>query len=92
MEGANVIGRELDATVQIDSPGVSRHHARILVSRGEATLEDTGSKNGTQLNGIRLAAPARLADGDEIGLGTIKLKFRIVAPTSATETVEQGSL
>jgi DNA-binding winged helix-turn-helix (wHTH) protein len=92
MEGANVIGRELDATVQIDSPGVSRHHARILVSRGEATLEDTGSKNGTQLNGIRLAAPARLADGDEIGLGAIKLKFRIVAPTSATETVEQGSL
>ena len=51
MEGANVIGREPDATIQIDARGVSRHHARILVSGGDATLEDLGSKNGTHVNG-----------------------------------------
>lgn len=47
MEGANVIGRAPDATISIEARGVSRHHARIVVSQGEATLEDLGSKNGT---------------------------------------------
>ena len=60
MEGANVIGREPDATIQIDARGVSRHHARILVSRGDATLEDLGSKNGTHVNGRRITTPAPL--------------------------------
>jgi DNA-binding winged helix-turn-helix (wHTH) protein len=44
MDGANVIGRAPDATIQIDSPGVSRHHARIVVADGRATLEDVESK------------------------------------------------
>jgi DNA-binding winged helix-turn-helix (wHTH) protein len=87
MEGANVIGRDPAATIHIESPAVSRHHARILVSNDEATLEDLGSKNGTHVNGSRIAAPVRLADGDSIGLGTSTLRFRIAPLTSATETV-----
>jgi DNA-binding winged helix-turn-helix (wHTH) protein len=87
MEGVNVIGRGADAAIQIDSPGVSRHHARILVARGEATLEDLGSKNGTDLNGNRITTPRRICDGDEIRLGAIVLTFRISSPISPTETV-----
>ena len=87
LEGVNVIGREPDATIQIDARGVSRHHARIVVSHGEAVLEDLGSKNGTHVNGRRLASPARLADGDEIGLGAATLAFRIAPLTNQTETV-----
>lgn len=90
MEGVNVIGREPDATIQIDSLGVSRRHARILVSHGDATLEDLGSKNGTRVNGRRITAPAHLSDGDEIKLGAISLKFRIVSLMSPTETVPTG--
>lgn len=91
MEGDNVIGREPTAAIQIDSPGISRHHARILVSDGVATLEDCGSKNGTHLNGLRIAAPARLADGDVIRLGAISLTFRVASPSSPTETVRTES-
>jgi pSer/pThr/pTyr-binding forkhead associated (FHA) protein len=87
MNGANVIGRAPDATIQIDSPGVSRHHARILVSEGDATLEDLGSKNGTLLNGNRTTTPARLSDGSQIRLGTIVLTFRMALPTSPTQSV-----
>jgi len=87
MEGVNVIGRGADAAIQIDSPGVSRHHARIVVTRGEATLEDLGSKNGTDLNGKRITTPCRICDGDEIRLGAIVLTFRISSPISPTETV-----
>jgi DNA-binding winged helix-turn-helix (wHTH) protein len=87
MDGANVIGRAEDATIRIDSPGVSRYHARILVSDGEATLEDFQSKNGTYLDGTRLPAPAPLTDGSQIRLGRVVLTFRVAGPASPTATV-----
>src|SRR5262249_21145520 len=87
MEGDNVIGRGPDAAIHIDSPGVSRHHARILVANGEVTLEDLGSKNGTELNGGLITARRPVCDGDRIRLGAIVLTLRISSPTSPTETV-----
>lgn len=86
MDGPNVIGRAADATVQCFGTGVSRHHARILVSREGATLEDLGSKNGTYLGEERIAS-ARLSDGDEIRLGRASLTFRAAPASEATETV-----
>jgi DNA-binding winged helix-turn-helix (wHTH) protein len=85
LDGANIIGRDPDVTIQCDAAGVSRHHARILVSDGGATLEDLQSKNGTYLNGTRIAAQ-RLSDGDEIRLGAARLTFRI-ALAGSTETL-----
>jgi DNA-binding winged helix-turn-helix (wHTH) protein len=87
VEGANVIGRAADAAIPIDSPGVSRHHARIVVTGGEARLEDLGSKNGTHLNGSRITTPCRLTEGNEIRLGAIVMTFRIASPISPTDTV-----
>ena len=46
-EGEHVLGRDADAAVALDSPSVSRRHARIVVTASLATLEDLGSKNGT---------------------------------------------
>ena len=92
MEGANVIGREPDATIQIDARGISRHHARIVVSQGEAVLEDLGSKNGTQINGHTITGPIRLSDGDEIGVGTARVRFRVASQTSPTETLPTDDL
>jgi len=89
MEGANIIGRAPDAAIPVDARGVSRHHARVLISHGEATLEDLGSKNGSHLNGSRISAPVRLSDGDEIRLGAISLTFRMALPVSPTETVPE---
>lgn len=87
MNGANIIGRAPDATIPIESPGVSRHHARIVVSEAEATLEDLGSKNGTYVNGKRITAPRRLSGEDEIRIGAIALRFRIAPPTTPTQSV-----
>jgi len=87
MDGHNIIGRAPEAAVQIDSPGVSRLHARIRIENGAATLDDLGSKNGTHLNGVRIESANPLADGDEIRLGTIVLTFRATTTTDATETV-----
>lgn len=89
LPGANVIGRAPDAAVPCHAPGVSRHHARIVVSQNEATLEDLGSKNGTYLRGARVTA-ARLADGDEIRLGMASLTFRLMSALDPTDTIAIG--
>ncbi|HEX7793096.1 MAG TPA: FHA domain-containing protein, partial [Vicinamibacterales bacterium] len=62
-EGSNVIGRGADASIWIDAPGVSRHHARIVIHGDEAIIEDLGSKNGTYVAGERLTVARRLDDG-----------------------------
>lgn len=85
-EGDNIVGRGTDAAVWIDAPGVSRHHARIVVRQGEATLEDLGSKNGTYVKGHRVTAPWRLANGDQVRLGSVVITFRIPQAPGATET------
>jgi DNA-binding winged helix-turn-helix (wHTH) protein len=85
-EGDNIVGRGIDAAVWIDAPGVSRHHARIVVRRGEATLEDLGSKNGTYVGGQRVTVPHRLADGDQVRLGSVVVTFRVPQPPGVTET------
>jgi DNA-binding winged helix-turn-helix (wHTH) protein len=85
-DGENVFGREEDARVRIDSPGVSRRHARVVIHDGQASLEDLGSKNGTFLGERRLDAPAILADGDVFRLGREIFVFRTTASDDATAT------
>jgi DNA-binding winged helix-turn-helix (wHTH) protein len=88
--GQNVLGRDEDVTVRIDAPGVSRRHARIVVTDSEATLEDLGSKNGTYLRERRLEAPASLEDGDTFRLGRQLLVFRSSRKTVPTVTELAG--
>lgn len=89
-EGENVLGRGADSLVWIDAQGVSRRHARILVSAGLATLEDLGSKNGTFVNDVRLTAPVALHDGDELRIGRVPMTLKIFARPSSTETATGG--
>lgn len=90
-DGEHLLGRDADVTVWLESPTVSRHHARIRVTGLDATIEDLESKNGTYLRGERLQAPAPLADGDEIRLGSVLVKFRSEATVGSTQTVDVSS-
>jgi DNA-binding winged helix-turn-helix (wHTH) protein len=82
--GENVIGRAADAAVSVASSKVSRRHARILVERGRATLEDLGSRNGTLLGDRRVDAPVELRHGDRIVIGPVELIFRVAAAEDVT--------
>ena len=64
-EGSNLIGRDHDCAVRIDSATISRHHVQIVVTSGETTVEDLGSKNGTHVNGQRVTHRVALKDRDE---------------------------
>jgi DNA-binding winged helix-turn-helix (wHTH) protein len=85
-EGDNIVGRGTDVSVWIDASGVSRHHARIIVRRGEATVEDLGSKNGTYVGSELVTAPRLLADGDQVRLGSVVTTFRVPQRPGPTET------
>jgi DNA-binding winged helix-turn-helix (wHTH) protein len=74
--GENLIGRDPRCAVWLDASGVSRRHARILVSATDATIEDLGSRNGTMVRRTSVTAPRRLEDGDPIRLGATTLTFR----------------
>jgi pSer/pThr/pTyr-binding forkhead associated (FHA) protein len=86
VEGENVIGRDPRCAVWVDASGVSRRHARILVSTDVVTLEDLGSKNGTFVAGTPLASPRQLDDGDVIQIGSTALKFRMWSDEGAPQT------
>jgi serine phosphatase RsbU (regulator of sigma subunit) len=69
------IGRSAQSDLSIPSLSLSRNHARISPDGRGYLLEDSGSRNGTYLNGRPVAAPTALADGDEIRVGDVVLRF-----------------
>jgi DNA-binding winged helix-turn-helix (wHTH) protein len=85
--GENVLGRE-GAGVVLDSPTVSRRHARVMVGGGRVTIEDLGSKNGTFVNNESVASPRPLKDGDRIRVGSFLLTFRVGPPNASTLTAD----
>ena len=85
-EGEHVLGRDPSVTLCIDAPSVSRRHARLRIKRGEAVLEDLGSKNGTFVNGQKVNGRVRLSDRDKICVGSVRLTFRALLPPPSTET------
>lgn len=85
-EGEQVLGRDPTLEVCLESSSVSRRHARVHIADGVAVLEDLGSKNGTFVNGQRITTAVRLSDRDQIGVGEVRLKFRILSSQTSTET------
>jgi DNA-binding winged helix-turn-helix (wHTH) protein len=85
-EGENIVGRDPSADVWLDAHGISRRHARITISAGEASLEDVGSKNGTWLNGQRVDKAESLADGDQLKFGSVPMTFRVWTDGGSTDT------
>lgn len=85
-EGDHVIGRDPDVDIRLDAATVSRRHARVIVTSDGASLEDFGSKNGTFHGETRVTSPVRLADGDDIRIGSVRVTFHSPAAQKSTET------
>jgi DNA-binding winged helix-turn-helix (wHTH) protein len=85
-EGANLVGRNRECAVRIDSATISRRHARIVVSGGHTTIEDLGSKNGTLVNGHRVREPVAIKDSDLIQVGSVTMTYRVLDALPSTVT------
>jgi hypothetical protein len=77
-QGENLIGRAPEAHIRIESPKVSRRHARIVVEGDTAVVEDVGSKNGTFVGEVRVTGPTPLSHGDQLRLGQLAALLRVV--------------
>jgi DNA-binding winged helix-turn-helix (wHTH) protein len=88
--GENILGREPEDGINLDSPTVSRRHARISISGTDVVIEDLGSKNGTFVRGEPVSTAVQLKDGDEIRTGSVVCRFRMKLPKGTTATWGEG--
>jgi len=68
------VGRHSAADIFLDDVTVSRRHVEVERSGGRYRVKDTGSLNGTYLNGDRIES-GWLDDGDVLQVGRFKLVF-----------------
>lgn len=82
------IGRESKNTILLQEPEVAKVHARLERDGDEVRLiPELGAM--TLLNGARLDKPARLSDGDAIGIGRTVFWFSMEPPVRrALETAQ----
>ena len=78
------IGREKGNTIRLTERNVSRLHARLLKRNGSYIIEDLGSYNGVRVNGERIESRAKLAAGDQVGIGDYDLAFQSDASATAS--------
>ncbi len=64
----STMGRSADNTIVLDSTRVSRYHVKISILPTGVMIEDTGSTNGTFVNGQQITAQYTLSSGDIIGI------------------------
>lgn len=76
-----VIGRDTDADLVVQSPAVSRRHARLTFEEGWQ-IEDLGSRNGVVVNGRRARSRVRVARGDVLMLADLVLA---IVPAKSSE-------
>ena len=75
------VGRTKENDVAIDETSVSKMHASLLLnSDGELVVADTGSTNGTFINGERIAyGKANVISADDtLKFGTVDVKLEII--------------
>ncbi|MBL0312067.1 MAG: FHA domain-containing protein [Holophagaceae bacterium] len=82
------IGRELDNTLRLADPSISRHHAVIRLTANGYEVQDLQSSNGVLLNGSRVQT-SPLRDGDRVTLGQIQITFMDPTQENATVAVQR---
>ncbi|HMG73473.1 MAG TPA: FHA domain-containing protein [Pyrinomonadaceae bacterium] len=73
------VGRGTDNDLYLNHTSVSKVHAAVRMDNlGTLTVADTGSTNGTHINGVRIPyGEARpIAEGDVVAFGEVEVRFR----------------
>jgi len=73
------VGRASDNELTLNDASVSKIHAALLMTtEGTILVADTGSTNGTFINGRRIAygESRKIDDGDVVGFGDVEVRLR----------------
>jgi two-component system, NtrC family, response regulator AtoC len=91
--GVVLIGRGPEADLQLADQTVSRKHARIMITDGEARVADLDSHNGTRVNGDPISGAQTLVSGDVIGICSATLVLHSAnRPPSGKLMLDRASL
>jgi hypothetical protein len=71
------LGRSPTNTVTLADDYASAEHALLMLRGGQWWLQDQGSRNGTTLNGTRIAEPVVVSAGDLVGVGRVQFKIEL---------------
>lgn len=80
------VGRTKENSLQIDDTSISKAHASLLLNKdGKLVVADTGSTNGTFVNGERIAygKAVELNNGTKLMFGLINVSFDLRLAESA---------
>ncbi len=83
-----VIGRSAEADFCLEDKLISRRHCEIELREGALEVRDLGSRNGTILNGERIAGRATARGGDQIKIGS---SFLVVETDHETGEYERAA-
>jgi pSer/pThr/pTyr-binding forkhead associated (FHA) protein len=92
------VGRTKENNLMLDDASVSKNHASLVLNaENQLMVADTGSTNGTFINGQRIAYGKALmiGDTDKVKFGTVEVFFRRVPkPTdfATRESYETGEV
>lgn len=84
-----LIGRDPQCHLRPASPAISKQHCAIAVHDGKVFVRDSGSTNGTFINGEQVAGEREVKSGDRLKVGPLEFDLRIeagvapVAPAAA---------
>ncbi|MGI8978498.1 MAG: sigma 54-interacting transcriptional regulator [Pirellulaceae bacterium] len=81
------IGRGLECDIVLSDPLSSRVHATVVCEDGDWWVRDSGSRNGSFVNGQKIDE-ARLAEGDLLKVGSSEFTFH----QSAEKPVDRSKL
>lgn len=73
------VGRASDNELTLNDASVSKIHAALMMtSEGTILVADTGSTNGTYINGRRIAygESRQIEEGDVLGFGDVEVRLR----------------
>ncbi|MFE9436858.1 FHA domain-containing protein [Streptomyces sp. NPDC006640] len=86
------VGRSARADVPLDDPDVSRLHCAVTVTPdGRVSVADTGSTNGTTLDGTRVGErPVRFTEGALLRVGESALRLAPPGGPGALATAPDG--
>ncbi len=87
-----VVGRDDGLDLQLKrEDGASRQHCKFTVEGRGVFVEDLGSSNGTKVNGKKIERRTEVKAGDEVLVGTVKIKAAVVAGGSAAVVVKEAA-
>jgi ABC transport system ATP-binding/permease protein len=76
LAGELTVGRAEGNDIMLAEGGVSRRHARFYVDAGQVFVEDTGSANGTFVDGLKIEQPTALAARSQLVIGDYEIALK----------------